>query len=152
MIFRNRLKKLNFCKTFEDIIENELDFHDYGTAKIKIQQLPRDINPFTCELHQIMFDILDFNPALTVINITPAYKNHENDIIVCTTSPLSDGGIEPPTKFLKKGGEGFTGSQFLKGVAGNGSFNRYMFMWLAQHGYNVVTNPYHSLEKIRKNS
>ena len=25
-----------------------------------------------------------------------------------------------------------------------------MFMWLAQHGYNVVTNPY-ILEKIRKN-
>ena len=28
LIFRNRLKKLNFDKTFEDIIENELDFHD----------------------------------------------------------------------------------------------------------------------------
>ena len=32
--FRNRLKKLNFDKTFEDIIENELDFHGYGTAKL----------------------------------------------------------------------------------------------------------------------
>ena len=112
MIFRNRLKKLNFCKTFEDIIENELDFHDYGTAKIKIQKQPRDINPFTCELHQIMFDVLDFNPALTVINITPAYENHENDITVFTTCPLSDGGIEP--KFFKKGGEGLTGYQFLE--------------------------------------
>ena len=39
VIFRNRLKKkkLNFDKTFEEIIENELDFHDYDTAKIEIQ-------------------------------------------------------------------------------------------------------------------
>ena len=25
-----------------------------------------------------------------------------------------------------------------------------MFMWLAQQGYNVVTNPYHSLQEIKK--
>ena len=31
-------KKLNFDKTFENIIENELDFHGYSTAKIEIQQ------------------------------------------------------------------------------------------------------------------
>ena len=44
VIFRNRLKKLNF----EDIIENELDVHGYDTAKIEIQQQPDDINPVTC--------------------------------------------------------------------------------------------------------
>ena len=38
VIFRNRLKKVNFDKSFEDIIENELDFHDYGKAKYEIQQ------------------------------------------------------------------------------------------------------------------
>ena len=37
LIFRNRLKKLNVDKTFEDTIENELDFHDYGTVKIEVQ-------------------------------------------------------------------------------------------------------------------
>ena len=80
-IDRNRLKKLNFefDKTFEDI-ENELDFHGYGTAKIEIQQQPDDINPFTYELHQTLFDLLDFNPALKVINITLAYESDENDI------------------------------------------------------------------------
>ena len=31
-------KKLNFDKTFENIIENELDFHGYSTAKMEIQQ------------------------------------------------------------------------------------------------------------------
>ena len=36
MIFRNRLKKLNFDKTFEDIMDSELDIHGYGTAKIDI--------------------------------------------------------------------------------------------------------------------
>ena len=36
-IFGNRLKKLNFYKTFENIIENVLDFHGYGTPKIEIQ-------------------------------------------------------------------------------------------------------------------
>ena len=36
LIFQNRLKKLNFDRTFEDIIEKELDFHGYGTAKIEI--------------------------------------------------------------------------------------------------------------------
>ena len=30
VIFRNRLKKLNFDKTFEDNIESELGFHGYG--------------------------------------------------------------------------------------------------------------------------
>ena len=57
-----------FDKTFEDIRENELDFHDYGTAKIEFQQQPPDINPLTCELHQIVFVVLDFNPALKVIH------------------------------------------------------------------------------------
>ena len=37
VIFWNRLKKLNFDKTFEDLIENELEFHGYGTGKIEIQ-------------------------------------------------------------------------------------------------------------------
>ena len=36
LIFRNPLKKLNFDKTFEDITENELNFHGYDTVKIKI--------------------------------------------------------------------------------------------------------------------
>ena len=44
VIFRDSLKGLNFNKTFEDITENELDFHGYGTAKIDIQQQPDDIN------------------------------------------------------------------------------------------------------------
>ena len=44
VIFRNSLKRLNFNKTFEDITENEPDFHGYGTAKIDIQQQPDDIN------------------------------------------------------------------------------------------------------------
>ena len=64
----------------EDITKNELDFHDYGTAKIEIEQQPDDINPFTCELHQTLFDIQEFNPALKVINITLAYQNDKNDI------------------------------------------------------------------------
>ena len=84
VIFRNRLKKLNFekfDKTFENIIENELDFHGYGTAKTEIQQEPDGINPSTCELHKNLFDILDFNPAVKVINITLAYENDENDIL-----------------------------------------------------------------------
>ena len=80
MIFWNQLKKLNFDKIFESIIENELDFHDYGTTKIEIKQQPGDINPFTCQLHQTLFDVLDFNPALKMINITLAYKNDENNI------------------------------------------------------------------------
>ena len=33
-LFRNRLKKLNFDKTFKYIIENELDFHGYDTVEI----------------------------------------------------------------------------------------------------------------------
>ena len=36
VIFQNWSKKLKFYKTFEDIIENELDFHGYGTPKIEI--------------------------------------------------------------------------------------------------------------------
>ena len=36
VIFRNPLEKLNFDKTFEDIKENELDLHGYGTTKIEI--------------------------------------------------------------------------------------------------------------------
>ena len=36
VIFRNPLKKLDFDKTLEDIKENELDLHGYGTAKIEI--------------------------------------------------------------------------------------------------------------------
>ena len=80
MIFRNRLKKLNFDKTFEDIIENELDFHGYGAAEIEVQQQPDDINPFKCELRQTLLDVLYFNPALKVINITLAYQNDENDV------------------------------------------------------------------------
>ena len=50
-MFWNQLKKLNFDKTFEKLIENELHFYGYGTGKIEIQQLPDDINPFTGELH-----------------------------------------------------------------------------------------------------
>ena len=80
VIFRNQLKKLNFDQTFENIKENELDFHGHGTAKIEMQQQPDDINPFTCELQQTLFDILEFNPALKVTNITLAYKNDENVI------------------------------------------------------------------------
>ena len=54
VIFRNQLKNLNFDdRTFEDIIENELDFRGYGTAEIEVQQQPDDINPFKCELHQL---------------------------------------------------------------------------------------------------
>ena len=60
VIFRNQLKKLNFDKTFQDNVANELDFHSYGTAKIEIQQQPDDINPFTYELHQTLYDILEF--------------------------------------------------------------------------------------------
>ena len=36
VIFRNRLKKLNFHKPFENIIENKIDFGSYGTTKIEI--------------------------------------------------------------------------------------------------------------------
>ena len=46
------------------------------TAKIDIQQQPDDINPFICELHQTLFDVLDFNPTLEGINTTLAYKNN----------------------------------------------------------------------------
>ena len=60
VIFWNQLKKLNFDETFEDR-ENELDF--YGSVNIEIQQQPDDINPFTCELNQTFFNVLDFNPA-----------------------------------------------------------------------------------------
>ena len=35
VISHDWLKKLNFGKTFEDIIENELDFHGYGAVKIE---------------------------------------------------------------------------------------------------------------------
>ena len=45
-----------------------------------LRKLRSNNNPFTCELHQILFDILDFNPELKVINITLAYENDENDI------------------------------------------------------------------------
>ena len=31
--------------------------------------------------------------------------------------PLSAGGVEPPTKFSKRGGGGLTGPQLLEGVA-----------------------------------
>ena len=34
VIFWNPLKNLNFDKTFEGIIENELDFNAHGSAKI----------------------------------------------------------------------------------------------------------------------
>ena len=47
VILQNQLEKLNFDKTFEVIIENELDFH--GTANIEIHQQPYDLNPCTCE-------------------------------------------------------------------------------------------------------
>ena len=40
---------------FEDIIENELDFHGYGTANIEIQQQLDDVNPFTYELREISY-------------------------------------------------------------------------------------------------
>ena len=50
VIFWNRLKKLNF-----ENIENELDFHGYGTAKIEIQQQPDDITPSMSELHKISY-------------------------------------------------------------------------------------------------
>ena len=74
------MNKLNFDKTFEDIIESDIDCHDYGTVKIEIQQQPDDINPFTCELHQTLFDVLNFSPGLKVIYITQAYENDENNI------------------------------------------------------------------------
>ena len=67
-------------KPLRDIIETELDFHGYGTAKIESQLQLGDINPFMCELHQNLFDILDFNPAVKLINITLPYENDENDI------------------------------------------------------------------------
>ena len=79
MIFRNQLKNLNFDKTSKDNIENKLDFHGYGTAKIEIQQQPDDINPFLCELHQTVYDILEFNPELKELNITLVYENDKND-------------------------------------------------------------------------
>ena len=62
VIFRNRLKKLNFDKTFEWIIENELDFHDYGTAKIEIQQQPDDMIVFRVNYaaQKMKFSIKDF--------------------------------------------------------------------------------------------
>ena len=78
--FRNQLEKANIDKTFENIIENELDFNGYGTAQVDIQQQPDDVNPFTSELHQTLFNTLDLNPTLKMINITLAYKNNENDI------------------------------------------------------------------------
>ena len=31
-MFRNLLQKLNFDKTFEDIIKSDIDCHGYGTA------------------------------------------------------------------------------------------------------------------------
>ena len=71
---------MNFYKTFEDLIENELEFHGYGTRKIEIQQQPDDINLFKCELHSTLFGILDLNPALKVLNSTLAYHNDENDV------------------------------------------------------------------------
>ena len=37
---------------------------------------------------------------------------------MCTPPPLSAGGVEPPTKFSKRGG--LTGPQLLQGVAGKG--------------------------------
>ena len=69
-------------------------------------------NPLTCELHQTMFDILDFNRALKVINIILAYENDENNIILHSVHPpptphpllfLLGGGVEPPTKLSKRG-------------------------------------------------
>ena len=45
---------------------------------------------------------------------------HSTDVLyhhcckVCTPPPLSAGGIEPPTKFSKRGG-GLTGPQLLEG-------------------------------------
>ena len=80
IIFQNRLKKLDFDKTFEDIMQNEVDLHDFGTAKIEIQQQSNDINRFASQLHQTLFDVLNFNPALKVINITLGYENNKNDI------------------------------------------------------------------------
>ena len=65
------------------MIENEVDFHGYGTAEIEVQQQPDDINPFKCTLHQTFLDVLDVlyvNPALKVINITLAYQKDENDV------------------------------------------------------------------------
>ena len=32
VMFRNLLQKLNFDKTFEDIIKSDIDCHGYGTA------------------------------------------------------------------------------------------------------------------------
>ena len=82
------------------------------------QQQPHDINPLTCELHQTMFDVLDFNSALKKINITLAYKNDENNIIVCTPPPppppVSPGGVKPPTKCLKWG-RGLDRTSILRG-------------------------------------
>ena len=74
------MKNLNFDQTFEDIIENELDFHGYSVAEIEVQQQPDDINPFKCELHQTLLEVLYFSPALKMKNITLAYQNDENDV------------------------------------------------------------------------
>ena len=103
VIFRNKLKKLNFVKTFEDIIENELDFHDNVIMKTEIQRHPHDINPLTFELHKTLFDVLNFNAALKVINITLAYENDENGIIVYTPVFPLGVEVEPLTKFLERG-------------------------------------------------
>ena len=57
-------------------------------------------NPLTCELHQTMFDVLDFNPALKVINIILTYEIHG----VHPPLPLFFcWGAEPPTKSSKNG-------------------------------------------------
>ena len=54
--------ELNFDKTFECIIENELDFHGYGTAKIEIQQQPHDMIVFRVNYtaQKMKFSIKDF--------------------------------------------------------------------------------------------
>ena len=56
-----------------------LIFMTVALGKIEIQQQPNNINLFTCELHQILANVLVFNPAFKVINITLANENEEND-------------------------------------------------------------------------
>ena len=54
-----------------------LTFMAMALRKIEIQQQSGDINPFTRELHRTLFDVLDFNPAWKVINITLLKKPTE---------------------------------------------------------------------------
>ena len=43
VIFRNLLQKLNFDKTFEDIIKSDIDCHGYGSAIVGIPPLIKGV-------------------------------------------------------------------------------------------------------------